>query len=69
MATPSVFVGRMIETNGEASIQERTWLGHDQVLFQEWLLDAQIWKRHRHTGHRIDYAVNGGALPALSDQV
>ena len=38
----SVFVGRMIETMGRLRSEERTWLGHDQGLVEELVVDLQI---------------------------
>jgi len=41
--------------NRKTRVQERARLRHDQVLFQEWIADVQIRKRHRYPSHRIDY--------------
>ena len=40
--------------NRKASIQERTWLGHDQGLVEELVFHLQIRKIHLHARHRID---------------
>src|SRR5947207_11529315 len=40
--------------NGKVSMQERTRLGHDQVLLEKLVVYVQIRKCHRHSGHRID---------------
>src|SRR5213595_2415080 len=40
--------------NGKASIQERTWLGHDQGLVEELVLHLQITKPHSNARYRID---------------
>src|SRR5206468_3599825 len=40
--------------NGKASIQERTWLWHDQGLVEELVLHLQITKLHSNARYRID---------------
>src|SRR5437667_11613418 len=39
--------------NGKASIQERTWLGHDQVLLEKLVVYVQIRKPNPNARYRI----------------
>ena len=54
VAAPSVFVGRMIETMGRLRSQERTRLGHDQVLVEKLVFYVQIGKSHSNARYRIN---------------
>ena len=55
--------------NGEASTQERTWLGHDQGLVEELVLHLQIGKLHSNAGYRINGSqrrrITGRVRPCL----